>query len=255
MTRSGTHVCLLTLASIALGIAAPARAATGTSRLLVAAAANVRPALAEIAHDFEARTGISVTVSYGSSGILVRQIVNDAPFDVFLSADRGFVDRLEQAGRVRPGDRRDYAVGRLVVAFARGVPEARTMADLAGLAPRRVALANPETAPYGRAARQALEKLGLWGVWKERLVFAEDVRTALRYAESGDCDLAFAALSEARGTKLRLLPVALSLYDPLVQSAAVLAGSGHRSEAERFLKDLGGPRARAIFERFGYGIP
>jgi molybdate transport system substrate-binding protein len=223
--------------------------------LLVAAAANVRPALDEIARDFRQKTGIAVIVSYGSSGILVRQILNDAPFDLFLSADRGFVDRLEKAGRVRAADRCDYAVGKLVVVYARGVPEARTMAELARLSPRRVALANPETAPYGRAARQALEKLGLWRAWRGRLVFAEDVRTALRYADSGDCDLAFAALSEARQTRLHPLPVASSLYEPLVQSAAVLAGSRHREEAMQFLEDLVRPRARAVFERFGYGIP
>lgn len=223
--------------------------------LTVAAAANVRPALDEIARAFEAASGARLVVSYGASGILERQIENGAPFDVFLSADRERVERLAKRKLVLPESRRTYALGRLALVCSRASPKLETPADLARVPLRRLAIANPETAPYGAAAREALEHLHLWDRLRPKIVYAENVRDALRYAETGDADYAFAALSEAEGSGLSLLRVSERLHTPLDQEACALRRSAEPELARRFLEFLDGPAARSLFERHGYGLP
>jgi molybdate transport system substrate-binding protein len=224
--------------------------------LTVAAAANVRPALEQIATAFEKKMGTTITISYGASGLLERQIENGAPFDVFLSADAGHLDRLEERHLVLAGSRVFYARGVLVLAISHNSGmDIRRLADLARSPLRRIALANPQTAPYGEAARETLVRMGLWDRFQGRVVYAENVRDALRYAETGDADYAFAALSEAMGSNLRFLRVPDDLHAPIRQQGAVLKASAQSSRAVAFLRYLAGPDARAIWDRFGYGAP
>jgi molybdate transport system substrate-binding protein len=243
---------LLGIGILALVGAASPAAARGV--LTVAAAANARPAFEEIRAAFERQSGIRVVVSYGASGILARQVEQGAPFDLFLSADESFLSRLEERHLVAPG-RAAYAEGTLVLATAPGRPKCTSIRDLLNPAFARIAVAKPEIAPYGRAAIDALTRSGVIDGVRPRLVFAENVRDALRYVESGDADAGFAAESEARETRLARFAVARELYAPIRQEAAVVARSSHPNEAAALLRFLRGPEARAIWARHGYRLP
>ncbi len=225
-------------------------------RLLVAAAASTRPALELLARTFERRESCSVVVSYGASGILERQIANGAPFDLFFSADEDRIDRLAGRGMALAGSRTVYAAGRLVLAAARSAdPSVKGIADLARSRFRRLALPNPETAPYGAAAREALQKLGIWKAVADRVVFAENVRDALRYAETGDADFAFAALSEARDSGLRLIEVPPGAHRRILQAACVVRASARLELAKRFLAFAAGAEGRKAWDAEGFDAP
>jgi molybdate transport system substrate-binding protein len=227
-----------------------------SQELLVAAAANTRPALETIARGFERDKRAKVTISYGASGIFASQIENGAPFDVFLSADTATVDRLIASGRADPSSKFVYAVGKLVLAASREAsPDVREIADLGRVRLRRLSLPNPETAPYGAAARESMQRLGLWERLRDKIVFAENVRDSLRYAETGDADFAFAASSEARRSGLRLIQVGQNLHAPLRQAACVLKASRARTLAEDFVKWLGSAESRSTWNENGYEAP
>ena len=239
----------LVLAVAALG---PSRS---TTKLTIAAAANVRPALEEIRALYERSAGTSLTISYGASGVLARQIEQGAPFDLFLSADSSFVRKLEEQNQLAPGTRREYAIGSLVVAVRKGRMPLKVLPDIVRSQYAKVAVANPDTAPYGRAALQALERARLIEELRSRIVQAENVRDALRYAETGDADCAFAAASEAAETGLAIFAVPRELYEPIRQEAAVVAASPRRGAAAAFLRFLTSPEAGAVWKRHGYALP
>jgi len=236
-------------------IAFAARSFGAERTLSVAAAANVRPALEEIRTAFEKVSGVRVTISYGSSGMLARQIEQGAPFDLFLSADAGFVSGLARGGSIVSGSRAPYALGTLVIVSARGRPAITAMRDLSARPFARIAVANPGSAPYGRAAMESLARSNLADALRPRVVFAESVRDALRYVETGDADAGFAAESEARGSGLAKYTIPRSLYEPIRQELAIPARSSHRPEAEAFSSYVRSASARETWLRYGYLLP
>jgi molybdate transport system substrate-binding protein len=244
---------------VSLAAAAAVRSATALSRpratLTVAAASNVRPAVEEIADAFEKSSGVKITISYGASGILTRQIEQGAPFDLFLSADAGYVAALESKHLIVPGSRAPYAIGALVVVTAKGRPSITSIQDLINPAFGRIAIANPGTAPYGRAALEALKSAGLDKTLRPHAVVTETVRDALRYVETGDADAGFAAESEARESHLAKYTIPESLYSPIRQELAIIARSPRRREAAAFSDFLRSAAGREIWVRHGYRIP
>jgi len=238
------------LAAALLLVAAGGRAEKAPP-LTVAAAANLRPALEEIRARFERSTGIVVVVSYGASGVLSRQIGEGAPFDAFLSADASF---LPEAAIVAD-TRTPFALGTLALAVAKGRPPAKSVESLGDARYARVAVAKPEIAPYGRAAMQSLERAGTLSGIRARLVFAESVRDALRYVETGDADAGFVAVSEVRETTLAWTEVPAGLYVPIRQEAAVVSRSSNPAAARKFVEFLRAPESRAIWVAHGYGVP
>ena len=229
---------------------------------LVAAAADLGPALTEIAGQFRRDTGQAVELVFGSSGTLARQIRDGAPFEVFLSADEAFVDTLAQAGVTR--DRGTlYAVGRIVLFAPTGSPfdpaggfdALQRLLDLGGVS--RFAIANPEHAPYGRAAEAALRKHGLWPALQPRLVLGENVAQAAQFATAGGAIGGVIAYSQVlapafadRG-RFQLIPA--DDHPPLRQRMVVLTRAG--AVATRFYDYLQQPAARAVLERFGFTLP
>ncbi|MCM2311596.1 MAG: molybdate ABC transporter substrate-binding protein, partial [Steroidobacteraceae bacterium] len=229
---------------------------------VVAAASDLQFALDEIVARFEQDTGIAPRVTYGSSGNLARQIEQGAPFELFLSADEAFVDRLA-ARRLTRGRGHLYGLGRIVLFAPNGSPLELDPA-LDGLARRlasgqsgRIAVANPEHAPYGRAAEQALRARGLWQAAQPHLLIGENVSQAAQFASSGNADGGIIAYSLALGPALRergtsaLLPQ--SLHAPLRQRMVLLARAS--PAAERFYEYLRSPASRAILERYGFLLP
>ena len=222
-------------------------------RLLVLAASDLVHALPEIVEAFHARTEMGVDLVLGSSGNLATQIENGAPADLYFSANRHFVDRLEGRGRLVPGTRRDYAVGRLALISGPGSAPPSGLAELAGPGFRVIALANPEHAPYGMAAREALQAQGLWDRVSSRLVYAENIAQATQFVRTGNADAGIVALGVILGERNwdhRLIPD--HLHTPLLQTAAVIQGSRHEAAARRFLELVLAEEGQTILARYGF---
>lgn len=229
---------------------------------LVAAAADLKFALDEIVARFERETGQGVRVTYGSSGNIARQIAQGAPYELFLSADEAFVVKLHGQGFTRgPGEL--YAIGRIVLFVPEG-SSLRPDPQLEHLARRlaegragRLAIANPDHAPYGRAAEQALRSLGLWDQIRPRLLLGENVAQAAQFAASGNADGGIIAYSLALAPELRrrgtyaLIPD--TLHAPLRQRMVLLKGA--TPAAERFYDYLRSPATRAILAAYGFALP
>lgn len=229
---------------------------------LVAAAANVQGALDAIIAGYTAETGKQVRVSYGSTGNLLRQIREGAPFDVFLSADEVSARALADEG-LTMGAAQVYAQGRLALLVPKGGDVAAD-AQLAGLKAAlaagtvgRFAIANPEHAPYGMRAREALEHEGLWDAVQPALVLGENVAQAVQFVTSGNADAGIAALSLALSpavaaqTDHAVLPA--EWHAPLTQSMVVLPRAD--ADAQGFATYLLGDAARVIWAANGYGLP
>jgi molybdate transport system substrate-binding protein len=241
------------LISAAIGAAACTDPRPG-GELLVSAASDLAAAMPELAAAFERETGVAVLATLGSSGLLAQQILQGAPVDVYLSADEPWVDRLEQAGRLEPGTRAVYAYGVLAIVAGR-VAAPADAGSLAGAGFARIAIANPEHAPYGRAAHQVLARSGILDAVRPRLVLAENVRQAVHFAENRAVDAAIAALPLMDSARHRWTPVPTSLHDPLVQTAAAVAGRPRSDEAAAFIAFLTGEAGRAILARHRFGLP
>lgn len=232
------------------GLAGPARAA----EVRVAVAGNFRPAMAALAAAFQHDSGHELRISYGATGALFARIVNGAPYAVLLAADAATPERLEREGRAIAGSRFTYAIGRLAL-FSRRYPAA-ALADFGVLgrgARLRLALANPRLAPYGRAARAALARAGLWRRLTGRLVFGANVAQAFQFVDAGAADAGLVALAHARranGGAFWIVPE--NLHPPLVQQAVLLKDE---AAARAFLAFLRTAKARAIIRRFGYRVP
>jgi len=228
----------------------------------IAAASDLQFALEDIAARFRADSQKNVRLSFGSSGNYFRQIEQGAPFQLFLSADEDFVFRLHQAGKTE--DRGVlYATGRIVWCAPRGSPlsvdqqMAGLKAELAANRISRFAIANPEHAPYGRAAEQALRKLGLWEGLQGKLVLGENVSQAAQFATSGSVQGGIFAYSLALSPHVSKLGsyVLLSedLHQPLRQRMVLVKGAGET--ARTFYAWLQQPAARKIFEQYGFVLP
>jgi molybdate transport system substrate-binding protein len=224
--------------------------------LRVAAASDLQRVLATLADRFTAATGVTVTPVIGASGQLAQQIRQGAPFDVFLSANMGFVRDLAKEDLIEPETVRTYARGRLVLVINRdSAVTVEGLADLARPQVKRVAIANPELAPYGLAARQALQKAGLWEGLKPKLVQAESVRQALQYVQTGNAEAGLVAHSVAGVPEIRPVEISAALYEPVLQGLGVVARSGHGESARQFTRFLLGPEGQQVLASFGFDPP
>lgn len=224
--------------------------------LTVSAAANVQPAFEEIGMRFTEATGIRIVFNFGSTGQLTQQIEAGAPVDVFASADVGFVDELEASNSIIPSTRAIYARGRLALWTRAG--EDLTMTDLQDLTGddiERIAIANPDHAPYGRAAREALQATGIWDEIQPKIVFGESVRDAQQFAATGNVDVALIPYALAVHGEGDWILVPEDLHEPLDQALAVIRGTAHEDEARDFVQFVTGPEGRAVLASFGYTFP
>jgi molybdate transport system substrate-binding protein len=233
------------------------------SPLTVAAAANLAAVGPDLAAAFQAsRPDTRLDFVYGASGTLVAQIRNGAPYQVFMSADTAFADQLEQAG-LTVGRPTVYASGSLILLSAKPRDFSTGLALLADSSVSQFALANPETAPYGRAAKEALTKAGLWESLKPKAVTAQSVALAVQYTLTatgiGFVNKSALYTKELAGSEAlrgRLwMEVPAHLYAPIDQSFVVLKAATGYPDALAFASFLGSDAARAIFLRFGYSVP
>jgi molybdate transport system substrate-binding protein len=215
--------------------------------LLIAAAADLAPLEKELRDAFVKTGGGAVRFSFGSSGMLARQIENGAPFDVYLSANERFVKDLAEKGKLRPETVAVYGRGRLGLWSKSG--KFKELKDLVQPGVLHVALPNPAHAPYGAAARQMLEQRGLWAGIEPRVVYAENVQQAFQYAESGNAEAAITAWSLMKDRGGVALPP--EWYPPIRQAGGVVASSPHPEAAKRFLAMLQSPEGRRLLAHFG----
>jgi molybdate transport system substrate-binding protein len=232
---------------------APPETAPGEIR--VAVATNFAEVMEELAERFEAAGGNPVVVSAASSGAHYAQIRNGAPFDVFFSADRERPELLEQEGVGVAGTRFTYAVGRLALWSPDPALVDEGGAVLESDEFRFLAIANPELAPYGAAARQLLERRGLWDGIQERLVRGQDIGQTYAFVSSGNAELGFVALSQIRRPQTEVAGswwlVPASEHAPIEQQAVLLVDS---PAARAFLDFVRGEDATSLIRSFGYGI-
>ena len=224
-------------------------------KVTVAVASNFSRAAAELSEAFAAETGIGVRLSNGSTGKLYAQILNGAPFDVFLAADAERPMLLEQSGHAVAGSRTTYAEGALVLWS--GVAN-DCLAVLENENGGRVALANPETAPYGKAAIEYLSAEGVWDAVSRRAVYGENINQALQFVATGNATIGFIAKSQLAAPQLPeaacTWELPASSHSSLEQQAVLLARAADNEDAQRFLNYLGSASAREIMARHGYGV-
>jgi len=233
--------------------------------ITVAVASNFVPAAHEIVAGFEAQSGQSVRVSSASTGKLYAQITNGAPFDILLAADIERPRLLEASGHGVAASRFTYATGRLVLwsrdpvltgTDCRGALETLGQKQLAN---KRLAIANPDTAPYGTAARETLIRLDLWDRLESLLVIGENIAQTLQFVASGNATLGFIAATQSLDTRLPkatcVWPVPPELHRPIDQQAILLRRAAKNIVAADFLAFLRGAEGRAIIERHGYTLP
>ena len=257
MMASGVRRCLWLLV-----MAAVTANAVSAQQITVAAAADLNYALTQLAQRFEHTSGIKVTLSFGASGNLYSQMTNGAPFDLFFSADEDYPKKLAEAGVAESPSVRVFAVGHLVL----WVPS-RSSLDLAKMRMQtltepsvaHIAIANPQHAPYGRAALAALEHYGLKEKVAGKLVYGENVSQAAQFVQSGNAQAGLIALSLAKSPAMadrgRYWEVPADAYPPLMQAAVVLSASKQKQAAAAFLEFVLSPVGRDVLQQFGLTPP
>jgi len=229
---------------------------TSVEEITVAAAADLQFAFTDIADLYEQQTGRKVTLVFGSTGQLVQQIENGAPFDLVAAANISYIDRLVAGGLAIPESSALYARGRIVLAVNKqsGI-QAISLEDLLSDKILHIAIANPEHAPYGLAAKQALESLGLWEKLQPKLVYGENVRQALQFIQTGDAEVGIISLSVANVPEITWTIIDESLHIPLDQALAILTASKNPDMARDFIAFINGENGRPIMRKYGFLLP
>jgi molybdate transport system substrate-binding protein len=257
------HFASLYLAVLLLisGVSAP-RARAADHEINVAAAADLNAALQELAANYEKRTGVVVKLSFGASGALTQQIQNGAPFDVFFSADMDYPRQLITRGQADGATLYRYAVGKLVLWVPNDSPldvEHKGMDVLLDPSVKKIAIANPQHAPYGRAAAAALKHYGLYEKVTDRLVLGESISQAAQFVESGNAQVGFVALAHAIAPSMqgkgKYWMVPAEAYPPLDQGAVLILHSSHKQDAAAFLEYMKTVEVSALLRRYGFSIP
>ena len=270
-TRLNTLACGVMAAVCALAPAAPApeksaptnsQELKSTAELTVAAAADLSSVLREIAANYEKKTGITVKLSFGASGALTQQIQNGAPFDIFFSADMDYPRQLVTAGEADPASLYEYAVGTLVLWVPADSPldlKGKGMSVVLDPSVKKIAIAKPQHAPYGRAAVAALKHAALYDRVSARLVLGENISQAAQFAESGNAQVGFVALAHAVAPSMqgkgRFWEVPADFYPALAQGAVVISQSPHKKEAADFLEYMKTKETADLFRKYGFTIP
>ena len=219
--------------------------------LLVMAAASLSEAMPVIARDFEMRTGVGVDLVQGATHTLAAQIQHGAPADVFFAADEATIDRLVANGSIRGASVRRYVTGRLTLVWRAGVAPPAGLADLAAPRYAVVAIANPEVAPYGAAAREALRRAGVWEVLQPRIIQGENVSQAYQFVRTGNADVALVARSVVDTVASGFGIVDPALYGPIHQSAGIVGTSEHPA-AQSFLDHVLSAEGQEILAAHGF---
>ena len=259
-SRHETRFALLTAFLFALTFATSCRdklsTTTHAGEITVAAASDLTPAFEELGRAFEATHQTKVVFVFGSTGMLTRQIENGAPMDLFAAANVSYVEELENQGLIIPGTKAIYARGRITLwTSIDSNLRLENISDLARPEVMRIAIANPDHAPYGLAAKQALESVGIWDRVTPKLVYADNIRQALQYADTGNVEVAIVALSISKQSRGRSTLIPEELHQPLDQGLAIMKSTKNESAARTFAAFIASPQGREIMQKYGFTLP
>jgi molybdate transport system substrate-binding protein len=242
-------------------MAMPMARAAGAQQVRVAAAADLRYAMQDVAAQFEKQTGTKVDVTYGSSGNFFAQLQNGAPFDLFFSADIDYPRKLEAAGLGESGTLYEYAVGRIAIwtpADARVDVTVLRWKALLDASVQKIAIANPEHAPYGRAAVAALQKAGIYRQVKAKLVYGENISQAAQFVESGNAQAGVIAMALAVSPGMKngkRWEIPADMHPPIEQAAIVLKNAANKNGARALLAFVRSEAGRVVFGEYGFTRP
>ena len=249
------------LCALCVSVAIPFLSSAQQTQLNIAAASDLKFALTDLAATYEKQSNVKINLTFGSSGNFFAQIQNGAPFDIFFSADSDYPRKLNEAGLVLPNSADSYGVGKLILwspANSKLNPQKSGWQSLLDPSVQKIAVANPDHAPYGRTAIEALKNSGLYEKLKSKLVFGENISQAAQFVQSGNAEIGILAASItsapafASGHGWR---IPQEQYTPLLQSFVVLKTSANKDAAVAFLAYIKSPVAQAIFEKYGFAKP
>jgi molybdate transport system substrate-binding protein len=252
MIRVMIALCLFVITGVNLAVA---------EEITIAAASDLNFAFREIVNEYEKTTGNHVRLTLGSSGNFYTQIQNGAPFDLYFSADIGYAKKLEEAGLVVPGSLYPYAVGRIVLWTGKEshLDLSKGLEILREPTIKKIAIANPKHAPYGRAAVAAMEHAQVYDRAKDKLVLGENISQAAQFIESGAADVGIIALSLALAPPMQAAghywEIPADAYPPIEQGAVILMGGKNQDSAKTFLSFIQGAEGQTIMTRYGFVLP
>jgi molybdate transport system substrate-binding protein len=245
-------LCLFVVTGVNLALA---------DEITIAAASDLKFVFTEIVAEYEKTTGNHVRLTLGSSGNFFAQIQNGAPFDLFFSADIGYAKKLEEAGLAIPESLYPYAVGRIVLWAGNGshLDLSKGLEILRETMIKKIAIANPKHAPYGRAAVAAMEHAQVYNRVKDKLVLGENISQAAQFVESGAADVGIIALSLALAPPMQAAghywEIPADAYLPIEQGAVMLMGGKNRESAKAFLSFIQGAEGQTVMKRYGFAVP
>jgi len=229
--------------------------------ITVAAAADLQFAMQDVAAQFQKQTGKEVKLIYGSSGNFFQQIQNGAPFDMFFSADLGYPRKLEAAGLTEPGSYFQYARGKIVMLVLKdsALDISSGLKSLTNPNIKKIAIANPQHAPYGQAAVAALQKAGIYDKVKDKFVLGENISQTASFVVSGAADVGIVAMSLALSPSMRdkgrYVEIPADEYPPIEQAAVILGSSKNKETAQQFLSFVKTPAIGETLRRYGFEVP
>lgn len=251
--KSAALLIVILLLAVNCSRHAPPVEQSAQSEIVVAAAANLTDAFAELGKQFTTRTGIRVVYSFGATADLAKQIENGAPFDVFAAADVEHIDELDDKKLLSHGTKALYARGRLVLWFPTNARVLHRIEDITGTDVARIALAKPDVAPYGRATIEALRALNIWDEVEPKIVYGQNVAQAKQFAATGNADAAFVPLALVmKEPAARIIEVDERLHQPINQALGIMQVSSKQKAARAFTDFVLGAEGQAIMQRYGY---
>jgi len=236
-------------------------AAHAADEIAIAAAADLQFAMPEVIQQYENETGQKVRVTFGSSGNFASQIQNGAPFDIFFSADLNYPKQLDAAGLIEPSSIYHYADGKIVLwtLNSSGVDVSRGLSILSDPKIHKIAIANPEHAPYGRAAVAALKRENLYDSVQNKIVLAENISQAAQFVDTGSAEVGIVAIALVVAPTVRdrgaFFSIPESEYPPIEQGCAILKSSQHKRAAKQFLEFIKTPAMVTLLHKFGFELP
>jgi molybdate transport system substrate-binding protein len=249
-------ICALLVAILAGAGCRSETARTAPPELTVAAASNLTDAFAEIGPRFTAKTGIRLVFSFGATADLAKQIENGAPFDVFAAADTEHVEQLETKGLLTSGSRAIYARGRLVMWLPPGSAlKAERIQDITAKPFERIAIPKPDVAPYGRAAVESLQSLGIWNDLQGRVIYAQNVAQTKQYAATGNAEVAFIPLALVKPGEGSYIEAGDELHRPIDQALGIVKESPKQAAARKFTDFLLSVEGQELLAGKGYRKP
>ena len=254
-TRPFRHL-LLVLSTLLISASGCETKKPEPPKLQIAAASDLETVMPILAARFKLDRGVKIVTTFGASGQLAEQIKQGAPFDLFLSANMGFVEQLVDKGHVIKDSARPYARGSLCLAVNKlSAVQVNDLKDLTKPEVHKIAIANDETAPYGIAARQTLERSNLWSELQPKIVKAGSVAQALQMVQTGNVEVAFVSRSIADIREAVVVEIPRDLYEPIVQGIGIVSRSGEKHNAELFADFLTSEEGQGILFQLGFRGP